>query len=66
MKSAYSMDEAAAEVGVSLDTIKRAIRGGQLVKIHPLAGKPAKPIAKTLIRHEDLMAWLDDAAGERL
>jgi hypothetical protein len=62
MKISYSVDEAAAEVGVSVDVIRRAIRGDQLVATYPKAGKPAKPISKALIRHEDLVAWLDAAA----
>lgn len=59
-KTAYSIEEAAAEVGVGAETIRRAIRGGQLVKVHPKVGKPAKPISKALILHDDLMAWLSD------
>lgn len=61
---AYSIETAAEECSVSMQTIRDAIAAGHLVKVHP-KGKNG-PIAKQIILHSDLMAWLEDAPGERV
>jgi transposase len=61
VKLAYSIAEAAAAIGVSADTIKKAIHSTS----HPLAAKrtgkndKGEPTGKYLILHDDLVAWLD-------
>lgn len=65
-KLAYTIDEAAEAVGVSPDTIRRAIRSTE----HPLRAKRSGkdknglPAGKHLILAADLSAWLEglDAA----
>lgn len=54
---AYSLDGAATAVGVSLDTIKRAIAAGDLTRRYP----NSKPI----ILHEDLFEWAQTLPVER-
>lgn len=50
MKLSYNVEEAAAEVGVSEDTIRRAIAGKRLI--------PHYPTSRPVIHHADLEAWL--------
>lgn len=57
MKSAYTQKEAAAEVGVSVDVVRDAIRTHDL---------PVRfPTTRPVIRHEDLIAWRDSWPTER-
>lgn len=63
-KLAYSIAEAAAAVGVSPDTIKRAIHAekGALPARRSGVNDKGEPTGKYLILHDDLVAWLDGLA----
>lgn len=58
-KIAYSATEAAEATGVAPDTIKRAIRAGQLKAKRTAIDSKGVPAGKYLILHTDLIAWLD-------
>jgi hypothetical protein len=55
----YSVDEAAAAVGLSANVIRGAIRNGDLLAHYPGGG------GKALILHVDLVAWVAGAPTER-
>jgi hypothetical protein len=57
-KSAYTYDEAAAEVGLSRRAIEREVAGHRLV--------PAYYGAKPLILHTELIRWLEELPTERV
>lgn len=56
----YSVTEAAAMTGLSVEAIRRAYRAGDLGTARPrINGKPiTKPV---VITHEELVRWLHDA-----
>lgn len=53
----YSLREAAEATGVSVDTIKRAIRAGNLV--------PRYVTSKGVIFADELRAWVENSPTER-
>jgi len=53
---AYSLPEAAAVSGYSLDVIRRAIRAGDLRTVQPVVG--GRQVARRRVLREDLLAWL--------
>ncbi|GHJ59183.1 hypothetical protein NOK12_17010 [Nocardioides sp. OK12] len=57
---AYQLKDAATEAGVSVDTLKKAIGTGAL-RAHKTSRHPetGEPVGRILIRHADLVAWLD-------
>lgn len=57
-KIAYSVKEAAEAVGLSQDTIKRAINAGDLVAHAPRI--EGRQIARQVIRVDELERWLND------
>jgi excisionase family DNA binding protein len=57
MKSAYNLDELAVEVGTSRRTLEREIKANRLVAIY-VGTKP-------LVRHEEMLRWLDDLPTEK-
>jgi hypothetical protein len=52
----YSRKQAAEQTGVSVDTLDRAIKAGDLATLHPPID--GKPIASPLIEHGELIRWL--------
>jgi predicted site-specific integrase-resolvase len=54
---AYRLEEAAEVAGVSLSTIRRAVKSGALVKSY-LSDHP-------VIYRENLVAWIESAPTER-
>lgn len=55
---AYSVKEAAEAIGLSEDTIKRAIRAGDLEAHTPRV--EGRQIARQVIRVEELDRWIND------
>lgn len=55
---AYSVKEAAEAIGLSEDTIKRAIRAGDLEAHTPRV--EGRQIARQVIRAEELDRWIND------
>jgi len=53
----YSLREAAEATGVSVDTIKRAIRAGNLV--------PRYPTSHGVLLEAELRAWVENSPTER-
>lgn len=64
IRFAYTREEAAAACGVSVDTIKRAIRTGALRAKRSGRNDKGEPAGKYLIPSQALQDWLDslDAA----
>lgn len=58
---AYSVEEAATQTGLSAAAIKRAINQRQL-KAKASSMRDGKVVGKYLIRHADLVAWVDGLA----
>lgn len=58
MKSAYTAEEAAAEVGAAKTRIRDAVYSGEI----PVVYVSSK---RWVIRHEALMAWLDSLPAEK-
>ena len=56
-KLAYTREEAAEAVGVSVDTIKRAISKGVLATVSPQTDK-GRRVARVLIAADELKRWL--------
>lgn len=56
MKLAYNLDEAAAECGVSKDTVKREIQDGRLIAVYVRG--------RRVIPGESLKAWIENATAE--
>lgn len=56
----YTLQQAAAAVGLSTKTLSRAIDAGDLLAVKPTEREGKR--ARTLVLHTDLMAWL---TGER-
>ncbi len=56
-KLAYTREEAAQAVGVSVDTIKRAIAAGDLRTVSPAV--KGRPVSRVLITAAELGRWLD-------
>ena len=56
-KISYNAQEAAVAVGVSVDTIKRAIRSGDLVAKYPTV--------RPVILRDDLTKWVEAAPSRR-
>jgi excisionase family DNA binding protein len=54
---AYTRDEAAEAVGVSVDTIKRAIAAGQLATVSPPITDKRR-VSRVLITAAELTRWL--------
>jgi DNA-binding transcriptional MerR regulator len=53
----YSIRESAEATGVSVDTIRRAIRVGHLV--------PRYPTARGVLFADELRAWIENSPTER-
>ena len=53
----YSLREAAEATGVSIDTIRRAIRAGHLVARYPTS--------HGVLFADELRAWIEDSPTER-
>lgn len=56
-KLAYTVAEAAEQVGYSRDVIRQAIRDKALIAHYPTS--------KPVIRHADLDAWVENSPTER-
>lgn len=59
---AYEAKEAAAACGLSLDTIRRALRNGDLKAADPRVD--GRAVAKTIITRRELQRWLDNSQRE--
>lgn len=57
----YNVDQAASQVGLKPATIKRAITSRQL-KAKASSMDTGRVTGKYLIRHDDLVAWIDGMA----
>lgn len=57
-KLSYTLEEAADATGLSVWSIRRAIKAGELVARYP------RPLNKPLITVGDLVAWLEDGPTE--
>lgn len=57
VKISYSVQEAAAAVGLSPDSLRAAIRSGDLVAKYPTA--------RPVILHDDLYEWINAAPSRR-
>lgn len=58
-KLAYSITEAVAAVGVSKDTLQRAINAGHLRVKRTSVNEHGEPTGLRLVLKDDLQAWLD-------
>lgn len=58
-KLAYSAREAAEATGIGIDTIKRAVRSGDLPAKFPRID--GREVAKYVILADDLEAWITDS-----
>lgn len=62
MKLAYTVEEAAAEVGLSADVIRQAIHAEGRHKLQAKrsgVNKNGEPVGRFVILHADLVAWLE-------
>ena len=57
-KLAYSLQEAADATGLSIDTIRRAMRAGDLAVTYPRVN--GRPISKPLVARSELERWTND------
>lgn len=62
MKLSYNVREAEDATGVSQDTIKRAIRSGDLATLDPHV--EGRPVRGYLIARTELERWLDNRNRE--
>jgi len=58
-KLAYTLKEAAAATGLSVDRVKRAIYCGDLRAKRSGKTKDGDPAGRYLVLHADLQSWLD-------
>ena len=58
---AYNRRDAAAQVGVSVDVIDKAIKAGDLRAVRPTID--GRKLATILIRHTELERWLAEGGG---
>ena len=58
---AYNRRDAAAQLGVSVDVIDKAIKAGNLRAVRPKVGD--RKLATTLIMHTELERWLAEGGG---
>lgn len=63
MTVSYSLQGAAEASGISLDVIRKAMRAGDLPVHYPRVN--GKPIARPLVRADDLDRWVQDGPTER-
>lgn len=59
----YTIAEVAETTGYSVEQIRAVARSGHLVVTYPKGPKGTR-MAKGVVLHDDLMAWLSDAPGE--
>ena len=52
----YTLTDAAATTGYSIDIIRRAVRSGDLATVAPKVN--GKPVARPVILHTELVRWL--------
>ena len=58
---AYNRRDAAAQLGVSVDVIDKAIKAGNLRAVRPKVGD--RKLATILIMHTELERWLAEGGG---
>ena len=59
----YTWATASAATGLSVTTIRAAVRAGDLAAHYPLVG--GRPITRLVILASDLLAWVAGAPTER-
>lgn len=63
IKLSYNVKEAAEATGLSQDTVKRAIRSGDLKAQKSGKDKGGEPVGKYVIQVHHLKDWLDGMAA---